>query len=63
MEFNVSGSGSKYAVTAVPMSELGLSDEIDKIKTPISATGLLCSEILETNDSSITLLMRLKLKI
>jgi len=54
MEFNVSGSGSKYAVTAVPMSEVGLSDEIDKIKTPISATGLLCSEILETNDSSIT---------
>jgi len=54
MEFNVSGSGSTYAVTAVPMSETGLSDNINKIKTAITAHGSLLHEILETNDSSVT---------
>ena len=54
MEFNVSGIGSKYTVTAVPMSETGLSDEIDKVNTSVKATGVLCHEILETNDQSVT---------
>ena len=54
MEFNVSGQGSKYAVTAVPMSESGLSDNINKLKTPVRATGLICHEVLETNDASVT---------
>lgn len=54
MEFNVSGQGSRYAVQAVPMSETGLADNINKIKTPVKATGLLCHEVLETNDASVT---------
>ena len=54
MDFSVSGQGSKYAVTAVPMSETGLSDDINKINTNVKATGVLCSEILETNDQSVT---------
>lgn len=54
MEFNVSGTGSTYAVTAVPMSESGLADNINKIKTSIKATGLFLHQVLETNDASIT---------
>ena len=54
MDFNVSGQGSKYEVKAVPMSETGLADNINKIKTPIRATGLRCHEVLETNDASVT---------
>ena len=54
MDFNVSGSGSTYQVSAVPMSESGLADNINKIKTSIKASGLRCHEILETNDSSVT---------
>ena len=54
MDFNVSGTGSKYQVKAVPMSESGLTDNVNKIKTSIKATGLLCHQVLETNDSSVT---------
>lgn len=54
MDFNVSGQGSRYAVTAVPMSESGLADNINKIKTSVRATGLLCHQVLETNDASVT---------
>jgi len=54
MEFNVSGQGSRYAVTAVPMAETGLDDNINKIKTSITAYGKQLHEILETNDASIT---------
>jgi hypothetical protein len=54
MDFNVSGTGSKYQVKAVPMSESGLTDNVNKIKTSIKASGLLCHQILETNDTSIT---------
>lgn len=54
MEFNVTGTGSTYAVKAVPMSESGLADNINMIKTSIRATGLLLHQVLETNDASIT---------
>ena len=54
MDFNVTGAGSTYQVTAVPMSETGLADNINKIKTPVKATGLRLHEVLETNDNSVT---------
>ena len=54
MDFNVTGTGSTYAVKAIPMSESGLDDNINKIKTSIKATGLLLHQVLETNDASIT---------
>ena len=54
MDFNVSGQGSRYEVSAVPMSEAGLSDNINKINTSIRASGVLCHQVLETNDNSIT---------
>jgi len=54
MEFNVSGQGSVYQVSAVPMSESGLADNINKISTPIKSTGLRLHEVLETNDTSVT---------
>ena len=54
MDFNVTGQGSTYAITAVPMSESGLSDTINKIQTPIKATGTLLHEVLETADSSVS---------
>ena len=54
MDFNVTGTGSTYAVKAIPMSESGLADNINKIKTSIKATGLLLHQVLETNDASIT---------
>ena len=54
MEFNVTGQGSTYAVSAVPMSESGLSDKINTIQTPIKTTGTFLHEVLETNDNSVT---------
>ena len=54
MDFNVTGTGSTYAVKAIPMSESGLADNINKIKTSIKATGLFLHQVLETNDASIT---------
>jgi hypothetical protein len=54
MDFNVSGQGSKYEVRAVPMSETGLSDNINNINTSIRARGVLCHQVLETNDNSVT---------
>jgi len=54
MDFNVSGQGSKYAVKAVPMSESGLADNINKINTQIRTNGTILHQVLETNDSSLT---------
>lgn len=54
MDFNVSGIGSKYVVKAVPMSETGLTDTVNKTKTSVRANGVICHEVLETNDNSIT---------
>lgn len=54
MDFNVSGQGSKYLVKAVPMSESGLADDVNEIRTSIRANGTLCHQVLETNDNSLT---------
>ena len=54
MDFNVSGQGSKYLVKAVPMSESGLADDVNAIRTSIRANGVLCHQVLETNDNSLT---------
>ena len=54
MDFNVSGQGSVYQVSAVPMSETGLADNINKVKTSIKSSGLRVHEVLETNDASVT---------
>ena len=54
MDFSVSGQGSKYEVKAVPMSETGLSDNVNQINSSIRASGTLCHELLETNDQSVT---------
>lgn len=54
MDFNVSGQGSRYAVKAVPMSESGLADDVNKIRTSIRANGTICHQVLETNDNSLT---------
>lgn len=54
VDFNVSGTGSVYSITAVPMSESGLSDTINHVKTPIKATGTLVHEVLETSVASVT---------
>ena len=54
MDFNVSGQGSKYEVKAVPMSETGLSDNINKINSAVRASGTFVHEVLETNDQSLT---------
>jgi hypothetical protein len=54
MDFNVSGAGSTYAVKAVPMSETGLRDNVNKANVPVKATGTFCHEVLETNDKSVT---------
>jgi hypothetical protein len=54
VDFNVSGTGSIYQVKAVPMSESGLSDTVNHVKTPIKATGTLVHEILETSIASVS---------
>lgn len=54
MEFNITGQGSTYAVKAVPMSESGLSDNINNIGAQIRTSGTFCHEVLETNDNSLT---------
>jgi len=54
MEFNITGQGSTYNVKAVPMSESGLSDNINNIGAQIRTSGTFCHEVLETNDNSLT---------
>lgn len=54
VDFNVSGGGSRYQVNAVPMSEAGLSDNINQIKTDINSTGTTVAEVLETSERSVT---------
>ena len=54
MDFEVTGQGAKYAVKAVPMSETGLADNINKIHNSVRASGAFAHEVLETNDQSVT---------
>ena len=54
MDFNVSGKGSAYEVKAVPMSETGLNDNINQVKTSVNANGSIVHEVLETSARSVT---------
>jgi len=62
IDFNVSGKGSVYAVQAVPMSETGLGDDINKVPVDINANGSLVHEVLETNERSITGVMNRRIE-
>lgn len=57
VEFNVSGKGSTYECKAVPMSETGLSDDINEIKTPVNLNGDFLHTVLETGARSLTQVM------
>ena len=57
VDFTVDGKGSAYEIKAVPMSETGLGDDINEIKTPINANGDLVHTTLETGARSVTNIM------
>jgi len=57
IDFSVDGKGSTYEVKAVPMSEAGLSDDVNEIKTPINAAGDFLHTVLETGARSVTGIM------
>jgi len=57
LDFNVDGKGSVYQAQAVPMSETGLGDDINEIKTPINANGDFVHTVLETASRSVTSIM------
>ena len=57
VDFTVDGKGSTYEIKAVPMSETGLGDDINEIKTPINANGDLVHTTLETGARSVTNIM------
>jgi len=61
MDFNVDGKGSIYEVKAIPMSETGLGDDINEIKTPINANGDVVSTVLETGARSVTNIMNARI--
>jgi hypothetical protein len=62
IDFNVSGKGSVYSVQAVPMSETGLGDDINKSSSDINANGALVHEVLETNERSVTGIMNRRIE-
>jgi len=57
VDFTVDGKGSAYEIKAVPMSETGLSDDINEVKTPINANGDIVHTALETGARSVTNIM------
>ena len=57
VDFNVDGKGATYECKAVPMSETGLGDDINSIKTPINVNGDLVHTTLETGSRSLTQVM------
>lgn len=57
VDFNVDGKGAVYECKAVPMSETGLGDDINEIKTPININGDLVHNTLETGARSLTQVM------
>ena len=57
VDFNVDGKGSTYECKAVPMSETGLGDDINEIKTPINVNGDFVHTSLETGARSLTQVM------
>lgn len=61
VDFNVDGKGSVYEVKAVPMSETGLGDDVNEIKTPINANGDFVHTVLETGARSVTNIMNARI--
>lgn len=61
MDFNVDGKGSIYEVKAIPMSETGLGDDINEIKTPINANGDFVHTVLETGARSVSNIMNARI--
>lgn len=62
IDFNVDGKGSIYEIKAVPMSETGLGDDINEIKTPINANGDFVHTVLETGARSVTNVMNARVQ-
>ena len=56
-EFNVSGGGTRYDVTAIPWNEQALIDQVDRTYTDITVTGKNVVEILQTGPESLTTVM------
>lgn len=54
MEISVKGSGAEYSVTAVPLSELALSDHINRVHTTVNSSGSKVHQVLTTGETSIT---------
>lgn len=54
MDMRVTGQGCEYNVRAVPYTDLGLADNINKIMTNIKCPGNLVHEILQTGENSLT---------
>lgn len=57
VDFNVDGKGATYECKAVPMSETGLGDDINEIKTPVNVNGDILHTALETGARSLTQVM------
>lgn len=53
IEFDVTGSGSAYAIKAVPYSELALGDEAAETKMDINVVGSTVSDLLSGVDRSV----------
>ena len=53
IEFEISGSGSVYALKAVPYSEVALSDEAAETKMDINVVGSTVSDLLSGVDRSV----------
>jgi hypothetical protein len=56
-EFNVSGGGTRYDITAIPWNEQALVDQIDRTYSDITVTGKNVVEILQTGPESLTTIM------
>ena len=53
VDFSVQAKGSEYAVQAVPYSESGLDDNVQKSKTQINVTGAVVHEVLNGDEKSV----------
>lgn len=54
MELEVTGSGSRYKVTAIPYNEDALKDSVARFKEDISVSGTTVQEILQSGSNSLT---------
>ena len=62
MDMRVTGKGCEYDVQAIPYTDLGLSDNVNKIMTNINAPGNLVHEILQTGNESLTASMNKRIE-